>query len=100
MQIIEKYSGPRTTCFLDPGETSATETGGEKGGQKKDRPKLAYHYFSRSECWYARFWFEKYGYARFRLEKKSTGIVHTTIFVESGKAYFVRTTIFVESGKA
>ena len=59
MQIVEKNSGPRTTCFLDPGATSAIEIGGEKGDQKKDRPKLAYHYFSRSECWYARFWFEK-----------------------------------------
>ena len=59
MQIIEKYTSPRTTCFLDPGATSATETGGEKGDQKKDRPKLAYHYFSRSDCWYALFWVEK-----------------------------------------
>ena len=40
MQIIEKYIGPRTTCFLDPGATSATEIGGEKGDQTKDRPTL------------------------------------------------------------
>ena len=48
MQIIEKNKGPRTVCFLDPGATSAIEIGGEKGDQKKDRPKLAYHYFSRA----------------------------------------------------
>ena len=59
MQIIEKNSGPRTTCFLDPGATSAIEIGGEKGDQTKDWPKLAYHYFSRANCWYARFWFEE-----------------------------------------
>ena len=38
MQIIEKHSGPRTTCFLDPGATSAIEIGGEKGDQTKASP--------------------------------------------------------------
>ena len=76
LQIIEKTSGPRTTRFLDPGATSARNSGGEKGDQKKDRPKLAYHYFSREKC----------RYARFRLEKNSTRIVRTTIFVVFGRA--------------
>ena len=50
LQIIEKNSGPRTTCFLDPGATSALEIGDEKGDQKKDWPKLAYHYFSQENA--------------------------------------------------
>ena len=65
MQIIEKYNGPRTTCFLDPGATSAIEIGGEKGDQTKDWPKLAYHYFA------------VFGKAQF---------VRTTVFAMSGKA--------------
>ena len=38
MQIIDKNSGPRTTCFLDPGATSAIEIGGVKGDQTKESP--------------------------------------------------------------
>ena len=33
LQIIEKNSGPRTTCFLDRAATSAIEIGGEKDDQ-------------------------------------------------------------------
>ena len=64
LQIIEKNSGPRTSCFLDPGATSALEIGDEKGDQTKDLLKLAYHDFYRDKCWYARFWFEKKRYAQ------------------------------------
>ena len=39
VQIIEKNSGPRTTCFLDPAATSAIEAGGQKGDQTKESPK-------------------------------------------------------------
>ena len=39
MQKIEKNSGPRTTCFLDPKSTSAIEIGGQKGDQTMESPK-------------------------------------------------------------
>ena len=70
LEIIEKNSGPRTTCFLDPGATSALEIGDEKGDQKKDWPKLADHYVSREKCWYARFWFEEKAVRKTRGLKK------------------------------
>ena len=100
MQIIDKNSGPRTTCFLDPGATSALEIGDEKGDQTKDWPKLAYHYFSRANCWYARFWFER------KSGTHNSGAENIVIFEASQNRglkndYFfnprvVRTTIFLE----
>ena len=70
LQIIEKNSGPRTTCFLDPGATSALEIGDEKRVTKRQIGRnflttifldknAGTHDFGSRKKRYARFWLEK-----------------------------------------
>ena len=122
MQIFDKNSGPRTSCFLDWGATSAPDSGGEKGVQTMDSPMSCVSLFCLASVCESSIFVEPELCVPLFLSSRvrayhyfcRAGFVRTTVFVEPDscvplflssrirayhyfcRARFLCTTIFVE----